>query len=149
MSGTTAAVASALLAAGAGLGCWRWWVAVGRARCAAAEADAVLVEWSGTLAALPRPAGRHRAIGETAADQIGRPGWSGAHSEDRLPEPLRAVTMEWPVVKRANILAWTNGITWRPAEPPPPRLRRAQLLLAARLRAAGVPTALRPRLGEA
>jgi hypothetical protein len=98
------------------------------------------------LAAIPRPSGRHRTDGHTAADLIGRGGWTPRHDEDEVPPNIRPITMELPVVTRARVLAWEHGITRRPVAPPPRRLRLVQLGLARRLRAAGHNTTLRPRL---
>lgn len=99
------------------------------------------------LAAIPRPAGRHRLMGERAADTIGRPGWIPRHDEDEVPPTIRSVTMELPVVDRAKTLAWTIAPNRKPA-PRDLRMRRVQLELARRLRAHGVPCRLTgPRAG--
>lgn len=101
------------------------------------------------LAAIPRPAGRHRHVADRAADQLGSRTWTPRHDEDEVPPCIRSVTMELPVVQRARVLAWEHGITRRPAPTRDRRLRRVQLELARRLRQSGVPTVLRPTVGVA
>lgn len=108
------------------------------------ELTALATEPGWMRPACPICSGRHCAGCEAPAQHMSTSvGHQPAHSELEIPPSIAIPALMLDPVRRARELTrQLANRAWRPTTPPAVRVRRVQLELAARLRAAGVPCRL-------